>query len=227
MKKNFITAFTLAEVLITLGVIGIIAAITIPGLITAYKAHQLHSQFLESYSTVQQFFRQMIDDEVSLDPKTYTNNSFYSTFKNYVKVAVDCGNYFSTKNNSVCYTKTSPYAYKTLDGKQQAYTEDFDDGQLLLMDGTTILIENPGTNRTWIHVDLNGFKNPPNRWGIDLFTFDFKDGELLTMGDKGSTFTDQTQYCNINVSNNRNGIACAHRAKTETDYFKWVLKNTK
>lgn len=48
MKKDMkLTGFTLAEVLITLGIIGVVAAITIPGLITTYKAHQLHSQFLK------------------------------------------------------------------------------------------------------------------------------------------------------------------------------------
>ncbi len=43
--KNY--GFTLAEVLITLGIIGVVAAITIPNLITTYKAKQLHSQFLQ------------------------------------------------------------------------------------------------------------------------------------------------------------------------------------
>lgn len=42
-------AFTLAEVLITLGIIGVVAALTIPSLITNYKAHRLRSQFLKSY----------------------------------------------------------------------------------------------------------------------------------------------------------------------------------
>lgn len=37
MKKAFKAGFTLAEVLITLGIIGIVAAITIPTLIHAYK----------------------------------------------------------------------------------------------------------------------------------------------------------------------------------------------
>ena len=36
MKRNYI-AFTLAEVLITLGIIGIVAALTIPALITKYQ----------------------------------------------------------------------------------------------------------------------------------------------------------------------------------------------
>ena len=59
-------AFTLAEVLITLGIIGIVAALTIPSLITNYKANKLRAQFLKSYSTVQQVFKQMEADGVSL-----------------------------------------------------------------------------------------------------------------------------------------------------------------
>ena len=43
-------AFTLAEVLITLGIIGVVAAMTIPTLMANYKAKRLHSQFLKSYS---------------------------------------------------------------------------------------------------------------------------------------------------------------------------------
>ena len=39
--------FTLAEILITLGIIGVVAAMTIPALMTAYKAHRYKSQFLK------------------------------------------------------------------------------------------------------------------------------------------------------------------------------------
>ena len=38
--KNILNAFTMAEVLITLGIIGIIAAITMPSLIKNYKKHE-------------------------------------------------------------------------------------------------------------------------------------------------------------------------------------------
>ena len=72
MLKKF--AFTLAEVLITLGVIGVVSAITIPNLMTAYKAHQLRSQFLKSYSTIQQVFKHMQADEVPTDPDSYPRN---------------------------------------------------------------------------------------------------------------------------------------------------------
>ena len=69
--------FTLAEILITLGIIGVVAAMTIPNLIANNKAHRLKSQFLESYSIVQQVFKQMEADDVSLNPKDYPTGQFY------------------------------------------------------------------------------------------------------------------------------------------------------
>lgn len=44
------TAFTLAEVLITLGIIGIVAAMTLPALIQHYEKMVLKNQFKKSYS---------------------------------------------------------------------------------------------------------------------------------------------------------------------------------
>ena len=46
--------FTLAEVLITLGIIGIVAALTIPGLIGNYKRVQYSARLKKFYSTMQQ-----------------------------------------------------------------------------------------------------------------------------------------------------------------------------
>ena len=48
MKTTLIknSGFTLAEVLITLGIIGVVAALTIPTLMTNLKAQKLPSQFL-------------------------------------------------------------------------------------------------------------------------------------------------------------------------------------
>ena len=68
-KEKGKLAFTLAEVLITLGIIGVVAALTIPNLINNYKAKRLHTQFLKSYSTVQQVFKQMEADDVFIRPK--------------------------------------------------------------------------------------------------------------------------------------------------------------
>lgn len=224
MKKN--KAFTLAEVLITLGIIGVVAAITIPGLIYNYKAHRLQSQFLKSYSTLQQVFKQMEADDISLDPSTYPTGTFYKTFGKYLQAPTYC--YRNTKN-SACHSGTSTgKQYKTYDGKATVAFNWFDDGQIALQDGTLIMFENyTNINQLWLSVDLNGFNNPPNRWGYDLFTFEFLDGELRTMGDKQTKYNNQNLYCNPNISNTLNGAACANKAKTETDYFKRIIKNFK
>ena len=50
--------FTLAEVLITLGIIGVVAAITIPGLMSKYYEHQTVARMLETQSILTQAIRQ-------------------------------------------------------------------------------------------------------------------------------------------------------------------------
>lgn len=52
MKKKY--AFTLAEVLITLGIIGVVAAMTIPNLIANTNGAKFRSQFKKSLSTLNQ-----------------------------------------------------------------------------------------------------------------------------------------------------------------------------
>lgn len=226
--KNF--AFTLAEVLITLGIIGVVAALTIPGLMTAYKAHQMRVGFLKAYSTVQQAFKQMEADDVSLDPASYPSGaktSFYLTFKNYLQAPLDCGSAYSAIKDYPCYKYNNPDRYyMNYNNSEKVQWSLFDGGQLLLQDGTLLLFNADGYG--WlVSVDINGFKSKPNRYGYDLFTFQFKEGELRTMGDLGTTYTNMEVYCSNKSNNVLNGIACAKRAKTDSDYFKVLIRNSK
>ncbi len=225
LKKKL--AFTLAEILITLGIIGVVAAMTIPNLITNYKANRMRTQFLKSYSTVQQAFKFMQEDDVSIDINTYSAKmgSFYETFKIYFKGAHFCGYYKNTSNILPC-TGFLSQKYKSLDGKYTLDTDYFTDGQIVLPDGTLILIDNPNWGDfVYIFVDLNGYGNPPNRAGYDLFAFQLIDEELKAMGERGTTYTDFETYCNPKEANKFNGIACAALAKSDTEYFKNLLKN--
>ena len=45
-------AFTLAEVLITLGIIGVVAAMTLPSVINKFRAKALETGFKKSYSNI-------------------------------------------------------------------------------------------------------------------------------------------------------------------------------
>lgn len=229
-------AFTLAEVLITLGIIGIVVAMTIPTLMTNIKARKLRTQFLKSYSIIQQTIKLMENDEVSLDPTTYGYGKYYKTFLNYIKGGIDCGNTDQTTENLMkadvpCYRMyNGAKGYKALDNKTDFYYQFLDDGQLALPDGTLLMFENYGHTANdilAISVDINGYGTPPNVAGYDLFTFQLVDGELKTMGDKSTAYNELDKYCNPNVSNNMNGVACAQKAKENPDYFKEIVKEFK
>lgn len=230
--------FTLAEVLITLGIIGVVAAMTIPNLIANYRAHQLSSRFLESYSIIQQVFKQMEADDISLLPTDYNTGSYYKTFMKYLQAPTDCGLggniglSAGNKKSKPCFNSNAgntDVPYKTLDGKTNALSPLFDDGQIALQNGSLLLFENNIIEqRVYVSVDLNGYNNKPNRWGYDLFTFQLKDGELKTMGAKGTDYPDIDSYCNKSDGNDRNGIACAQKAKENPlEYFKDVVKTVK
>ena len=219
----------MAEVLITLGIIGVVAALTIPGLIQKNQANKLKSQYLKAYSEIAQSIKLMKNDDVSLGTRTYgSGNSFYKTFYTYFKNAHLCGTSGTgIKKDNLCFYGGDT-SYKTLDGQYSVPYNYFDDGQFVLMDGALVLLENPysSTNPTvWIHVDINGKTQKPNRWGIDLFTFYMNDDEeIVPMGAKGTSYSDTDKFCNPKLSNGTNGIACAVKAMDNSDYFKEAVK---
>lgn len=91
-NKNYnytTTAFTLAEVLITLGIIGVVAAITMPTLLTNLQNKKLESQFKESYSSLARAVRIATNDNESFFDKTQGFN--YRNFIQYFNGATDCG----------------------------------------------------------------------------------------------------------------------------------------
>src|SRR5574344_2035276 len=89
MKKF---AFTLAEVLIVLGIIGVVAAMTIPTLINNYQVSQYESALKHTYSTLIAGFKQieLNNDCDSLScTGIFNNNASTDTdFNNNLDVAV-------------------------------------------------------------------------------------------------------------------------------------------
>ncbi len=223
--------FTLAEVLITLGIIGVVAAITIPSLMTNYKANKLKTQFRKSYSTLAQAYRTMIADEESVINSDYEKATFYKEFSKHLKVLQDCGNYYAKRNNNPpCYAPNGSYnKYKNLNGTIIGNPGErlLDDGTLLLLDGTLVYFENNQENdRIYISVDLNGIEGKPNILGYDLFMFQLIDGELKPMGMVNTNYPQET-YCNLNSNSQLNGIGCTELAIHDEDYFKKIVKKIK
>lgn len=78
-----IKAFTLAEVLITLGIIGIVAALTMPTLINSTHGKELDAALKKAYSILQQAIQRMTFEEgLEITWDNYPNNTFAPVFKN-------------------------------------------------------------------------------------------------------------------------------------------------
>lgn len=67
LKSDLKGAFTLAEVLITLGVVGVVAALTLPALISHHNKRVVETRLQKFYSTMQQAVRRA---EVDFGPKS-------------------------------------------------------------------------------------------------------------------------------------------------------------
>lgn len=100
LLANVKFGFTLAEVLITLGIIGIVAALTIPGLITKCKEMQYRVTYKKVYSSLNQAMKYaQEDDEIDLtlsakriDGVMRTNNigEIFKYISRYYKATTTC-----------------------------------------------------------------------------------------------------------------------------------------
>ena len=224
LKLSHGIGFTLAEVFIPLGRIGVIVALPIPSLINNIKAQRLRAQFLKSYSTLLQISKLMQADDVSGDAHNYgplSPSGFRYTFKNYLKGARDCGN-----SGKDCYGEYLSGYYKPINGRKQfSALRVGQEGSFLLPDGSIMFISNgyPVGTPIVVAVDINGYKNPPDTAGYDLFYFQLREDALFVpMGADGTLYTDLDKFCNYknDAPYLWNGIACANDAVKNPYYFK-------
>ena len=220
-------AFTLAEVLITLGIIGIVAAMTLPGIINDTRYAEIQASLKKNYSITQQALLQMSIDEGQVIKADYGNLILEGKLKNYFKLGRDCKN---MDYSNLCWhpSASNKEQYYTLDGETRVASSILDDGAFHLIDGSLYLFENAGggnRHTTYITIDTNSIKKRPNQLGKDLFTFQItNEGKFLPMGAPGTHYTDLETYCSPSSTNNLNGIACTYKALTDKDYFKNLPK---
>ncbi len=226
MRKGF----TLAEVLITLGIIGVVAAMTLPALVTNKQAKELQVGLKKGYSLISQVFQMMTYGEgQAITPKEYSTHTFAPAFDKYLVAAKACPSSqcliirldeVDEEGNSLGYDFAD---YKTYNKKANIEGSLFDNGQFLLRNGMTIYIENEAS--IYLSLDVNGMYKGPNRWGHDLFTFQImNNGKLLPMGADGTAYKDASKFCSATSSSKYNGIGCTNKALTEEDYWKNLPK---
>ena len=161
--------FTLAEVLITLTIIGVIAAMTIPNLIQSYKKHQVEVGLKEAYSILSNAVKMSETENgpVSEWISTYGSNSqMYKYLTPYLKFGKVCG-YQNYQNDCVC-------AYKSLSGTSRSASWQY---STILQNGMSLGIdENTGNYNSHfkainLYIDINGPKKGNCVFGEDVFVF--------------------------------------------------------
>ena len=186
-------AFTLAEVLITLGIIGVVAAMTLPSLIQNYQKKALATQTQKFYSTMSQAVKQyMADygvDDLRNTPLAWDNYdddsklpeaiaSIRDFATKYLKVVKECNP--SDENDNNCFAPVYRLWDNSIPDERHNFTTRVgwnDTRDYVLADGSVIRIKY-AVGPIELYVDVNG-KKGPNRVGYDLWSMDiFCDGVI-------------------------------------------------
>ena len=174
------SAFTLAEVLITLGIIGVVAAMTIPGLIETYQKAAAAQKLKETYSIITQAAKMYANDyDTDIDgfDTQLSGKEFIETyFAPYVKIMQRC------TSLTDCYGDKTPLAIDRSTKLDIDYL-------VTLINGSYLGVSATRPSGIIFYVDLNG-SSKPNFAGRDIFYF-----YLVNT----STYTTSTSVCN-NIS---------------------------
>ena len=176
-------AFTLAEILITLGIIGIVAAMTLPAIIQKNNERATVARVKKIYSVMNQALLLAIKDNGYVNEWSFIqkdsesgdeiSDKFVGYLKPYLKISKDCGG----KSGCIAvdtYKELNNRAWSNYDNSKWHY-------KMILADGSYLWIR---TNRTecetsdagtqnvcgLMWADING-KQQPNTIGKDVFVF--------------------------------------------------------
>jgi len=214
--KMFKNGFTLAEVLITLVIIGVVAAMTIPNLINKTNREELRTGLLKAQTVISNALEmfnvkngyKIIPSEIRYSEGS-TRVYLFRLLKPYFSIVKDC-------SGGVC----SNGGFRTYNNKTVIIDHIIDDGGYVLNDGMVLYFESY-TGNMYIAADVNGNKKP-NRAGYDLFFFQLNDdGNLVPMGAEGTDYYSETdEYCSKTSTSQYNGVGCTAKALKDANYFK-------
>lgn len=223
-KEHWKKAFTLAEVLITLGIIGVVAAITMPTLIQNHKKQVYVNQLKKSVSTLEQGLQKIMADEEVTDIED--TELFYRNREDayHGECALDnisisdpaCKIFFDgflKYFNGEIKPNNSKYTIHALNGDtpDTGFIQT-SDHLIFLNDGSIIYFYNilmPGQYSGYFEIDINGL-NGPNKYGRDIFQF-----EMTSLGKLIPLFSENSHW--INTKWNTDPTLCGTPGKTDAE----------
>lgn len=184
--RNDLYAFTLAEVLITLGIIGVVSAMTLPTLIANYQKQQTVVQLKKVHTELSQaaaMGEAANGDKSNWDFSLPSIDFFNYYLKEYIKISTHKVGDVKTQLG-ITYRQTSGNPeIGLMSMSDNANIIDLASGAQLFIADT--VIDKSATRKTFI-VDINGFKKP-NQFGKDLFclSLDNQKGVKACQNDDG------------------------------------------
>lgn len=190
LKRNSVflgyKGFTLAEVLITLSIIGVVASMTIPTLMQNIQDNEFKNKMRKEYSVLSEAYQLLAQENGGqfVYALSGCSDSGYKCFKDVFKQKLsyikEC-DVNSGANLGVCYPAQANVKYlngtpagDTFIGNTYTASLVLKDGAALAMflDSASCAASGAGfTNKCgWIAVDVNGLKEP-NTWGRDIYVF--------------------------------------------------------
>lgn len=182
MKKNY--AFTLAEVLVTLGIIGVVSALTVPTLMKNHQKKVFVTQLHKVYSELEQAFEMEMNENNAVDlveAGMTTKDSTKTFLQKRLKVLQVCPGI-----KAPCFVTN----YKNLSGTALAFNNTgYSCGTCVsLANGAGVCVDrvncyssnyqNNIANYGYVFIDVNG-PSGPNILGRDAFiTSYFQDGAI-------------------------------------------------
>ena len=199
--NNCKIAFTLAEVLITLGIIGVVAVLTLPSVIQKQQEKITVNRLKSVYSILSQAFARTIEENGT--PDTWGMGGMYdeqshiimgNAFVPYLKLSENCIGQSSVYIKNNCSKKfTTPNQYSSIvlsNGVAISFRTYYNNCN----SGSGITKDTCGA----IFIDINGMKRP-NELGKDMFGFFITKTKIVPFGLK-DTRPSFKQNCDITDS---------------------------
>lgn len=184
-KTKKISGFTLAEVLITLSVIGVVAAITIPSVMNRSSTLQYISALKKFHNTMQRISNSAIMEGKHLQNWGWSksDDNAEDIFKNYIEKRLRVVRYCGVATGQGCGSE-----YLGLDGKPAGNWDNDSTVKVAIVDGATMAFsvvgnceeidENVVEMCGEVMVDINGTIKP-NKVGRDIFWFGYYSNGLF------------------------------------------------
>ena len=193
--------FTLAEVLITLGIIGVVAALTLPSLVQNYREQAMVTRVKKFYSVFSQAYAMAVQengtmdnwglkDSVTVEDEDGERVHSDETLQQYDKFFNIIGKYLQKAGYEPIHNTAGKNGYQN-----KGY---------IMSDGTAIVgmwllpsqctEDNPDANcgNLYVHVDNKPTHDKNGNWNPNVFCFGFNPNRIYPLGTNNSQFKN---YC--------------------------------